>query len=118
MMQTLQQSYTSTGFAREAKRTIIHQFVDWCEKQEKNRLLWLAIIITAHGCFITPLTLMFVISSGNSMFFWTLVMAAMGMSLVTNLAALPTKFTIPVFFLGLVIDLVVIAGCISNGLTG
>jgi hypothetical protein len=37
------------------------------------------------------------------------------MSLVTNLAAMPTKVTIPVFFAGLLIDLVIIVYALLQG---
>jgi hypothetical protein len=39
----------------------------------------------------------------------------MGITLVTNLAAMPTKITIPVFFLSVLVDLVIIASCIAIG---
>jgi hypothetical protein len=47
------------------------------------------------------------------MVLWAFVIAAMTMSLVTNLAALPTKITIPVFFFSLMIDVAVIINCIA-----
>lgn len=112
-MQALQQSYISARFIRESKKTIVHRFFDWCKAQENDRILWLAVIIAAHGFVITPLTSLIVVSSGNSMFLWALTIAAMSMALVTNLAALPTKITLPIFFLSLLIDLVVIINCIA-----
>jgi hypothetical protein len=55
--------------------------------------------------------------SGNSMFLWALVIGAIAMTLVTNLAALPTKITIPVLFLSLLIDLGIIVSSIVTVLT-
>ena len=112
-METLHHPYQSVHFKTESKRTIVYRFFAWCSAQEKNRIAWLAVILTAHGCIITPLTLLFVMLSGNNMVFWPMVIGAMTMALVVNLAALPTKITIPIFFLSLVIDLVVIANCIA-----
>jgi hypothetical protein len=74
--------------------------------------MWLATGLAGHGCFLTPVTLMAVMLTGNSMFLWALVIAAMGMTVVTNLAALPTKITIPVLFLSILIDLGIIVSCI------
>ena len=112
-MKTLQQSIGAIQLTdRTEKTSIIRSFFTWCSRQEKNRLAWLAIIVTGHGCVITPLTLGFVMFAGNSFMLWPLVIAAMGMSLITNLAAMPTKVTIPVFFLSLLIDLAVIINCI------
>ena len=112
-MHTLQQSYGRLHLPAQTKKaTLVHRFQGWCRSQEKNRLLWLALMITAHGCVITPITIGFVMLSGNNFVFWPWIIAAMSMSLVTNLAALPTKITIPIFFLSMVIDLVIIGNCI------
>ncbi len=116
-METLQQSFATMQLpTRVKKNTLAHRFFDWCRGQEKNRLAWLALIITGHGCVITPITLGIIILSGNNFVFWPWTIAAMGMSVVTNLAAQPTKITIPVFFLSVLIDLAVIATCITMAL--
>jgi hypothetical protein len=113
MMKTLQTSVGSIQLtARTEKTPVIRRFFAWCDQQEKYRLAWLGAIVTGHGCVITPLTLGFVMLAGNNFIFWPLAIAAMGMSLITNLAAMPTKVTIPVFFLSLLIDLVIIVNCI------
>lgn len=39
-------------------------------------------------------------------------MAAMGITLIVNLAAMPTKITIPTFILSVLIDIAIIAICI------
>ena len=87
----------------------------WCTNQQENRLLWLGIALTGHGCIITPLTIMAVLLAGTNLFLFILALVAMGLSLVTNLAALPTRITIPVFVLSILIDLVVIASCVIIG---
>jgi hypothetical protein len=116
-MKTLQHPYAANHFREETRKNLVHRFFAWCEKQEKNRLAWLAFIITGHGCLFTPLTILFIILAGNQPVFWPFVIGAMGMALVTNLAALPAKITIPVFFLSILIDLGIIANCIAAGLT-
>ena len=113
-MQTVQQSY-NTLFVSERRQSLMTRFILWCKSQEKYRLGWLAVIIASHGCFLTPVTLLAIFFAGNSMLFWSMAIAAMGTALVTNLAALPTKITIPIFFLSIIIDLVVIAYCIAIG---
>ena len=114
-METVQQLY-NTGYVIPArKKSLPSRFISWCKSQEKYRFGWLAVIIAGHGCVLTPITLFAIILSGNNMVFWSMAIAAMGMSLITNLAALPTKITIPVFFLSLMIDLMVIVNCIAIG---
>jgi hypothetical protein len=112
-MKTLQHSYAPVYHKSIKEKKLASQFVDWCKSQEKYRLGWLSGIVAGHGCVITPVTLFFVMVSGNSMLLWAFVIAAMAMSLVTNLAALATKITIPVFFFSVLIDVIVVINCIA-----
>jgi hypothetical protein len=88
--------------------SIFTRFMQWCENQQPNRLLWLGIALTGHGCILTPITVLFVLLAGTNLVLFILALVAMGMALVTNLAALPTKITIPVFILTIIIDLAII----------
>lgn len=101
--------YTST------RTSIWKKFITWCIGQEKNRLGWLATAIMLHGCVLTIITMFAIITTGNHFIFWPFTIAAMGMTLVVNLAAMPTKITIPVFFLSILIDIVIITICLLNG---
>src|SRR6185503_16344964 len=111
-MKAIQHPY-QPSYQASSSKSLITKFFAWCKSQEDYRFGWLAAGIAGHGCFITPATLFFVMMRGNSPVLWAFVMAAMGMTLVTNLAALPTKITVPVFFLSLLIDIVVILNCFS-----
>ena len=110
-MELLQQSYSSIGVPAR-KTSLIRRFFGWCDAQEKYRFGWVASIVAGHGCVISPMTALLIAFSGNNMFFWALAIGAMAMSLISNLAAMPTKITIPVFFLSILIDLAVIINCI------
>jgi hypothetical protein len=44
------------------------------------------------------------------------VMAAMAAALIVNLAAMPTKITIPVFFASIIADVVAIAAAVAIGI--
>jgi hypothetical protein len=116
-MQTILQHPVSTTFTRENHRTsVLQRFFSWCQAQEKNRFGWLALILAVHGCALTPITIFAVVMSGNNIFLWVTAIAAMGISLVTNLSAMPTRITIPAFILSVLIDIVVLATCFSAGL--
>ena len=115
MATTIQQTIASNYIERQAKPSVFTRFINWCEGQEKNRFLWLGLALFGHGGALTPLTLFAVILSGNVLFFWILTIIAMMMALVTNLAAMPTKYTIPAFVLSIVIDITIIISCISMG---
>lgn len=114
-METTFNQTVATGYAEEPKISLFKKIMNWCHCQEKNRLLWLGIALTAHGCIITPVTIMAVLFAGNSMFLFVLALVAMGATLVTNLAAMPTKITIPVFILSTLIDIAIIFSCAFTG---
>ena len=109
--QTIATNYTE----RISKPSLFTQFITWSEGQQNNRLLWLGITLTGHGCILTPLTIMAVLLAGTSLVLFILALVAMTMSLVTNLAALPTKITIPVFILSIFIDFGILIACIVSG---
>jgi hypothetical protein len=88
--------------------SIWKQFIEYADQQESKRLLWAAIGILGHGTIFTIGTLAVVILSGTSFPLLAITCFTMTMVVVVNLAALPTKYTVPIFFLSLVIDLGVI----------
>ena len=87
----------------------------WCREQQPNRLFWLGLALVSHGCVLTPLTIMAVFTAGNSMLLFMLALVSMGLALVTNLAALPTKITIPVFIFSFLMDLAIVITCVYIG---
>lgn len=115
MATTIQQTIATNYTGTTTKTSIFTHFINWCEGQEKNRLLWLAAALVGHGCALTPITLFTVILSGNHLFFWIMAIVAMMSALVTNLAAMPTKYTIPTFLFSILIDLTIIISCIAIG---
>ena len=116
-METLQHTLGNLVIPVEHKKNIVQKFLAWCESQNENRIAWLAIALAGHGCVITPITMFFIMMAGNNFVYWPLAMGAMTMCVIVNLAAMPTKITIPLFVLSLVIDLVIIANCVAAGLS-
>ncbi len=112
---TLNQTISTTYTERTASTSLLGKFFDWCKGQQENRLLWLGIVLAGHGCILTPLTVMAVLLAGTNITLFILTIVAMGMSLVTNLAAMPTKITIPVFVLSVLIDIAIIISCVAIG---
>lgn len=116
MNPTIQSSFTHPINEKTTRHSFWKKFIAWCEGQEKNRFGWLAASLTLHGCVLTILTIFIVILAGNPFIFWPFIIGAMGTVLVVNLAALPTKITIPVFFLSVLVDLAIIFSCLLIGL--
>ena len=98
-----------------AKTSLIDKFAAWTEAQEKNRLLWLGIAIAGHGCVLAPISLFIIMFAGFQFGLFMAVMAAMAAALIVNLAAMPTKITIPVFLASVIVDVVAIATAIAIG---
>jgi len=113
MNTALQHPISTTYRQKTSAPSLLTRFIAWCKNEEESRLLWLGIILAAHGCILTPLTVMAVMFTGNNLYLFVLAIAAMGMTLVTNLAALPTKITIPVFVFSILIDLAIVISCFS-----
>lgn len=91
------------------------RFINWSAGQEENRLLWTAIAIFGHGCIITVLTILAIVLTGNNFIYWPFAIVAMSASVVSYLAALPTKITIPIFFISVLVDLAIIISCLASG---
>lgn len=99
-----------------AAGNIFTRFMQWCRAQEYHRIAWLGIILTLYGCVITPITLFFVIVSGVSPVLLAITSCAIMLNLVVNLAAMPTRITIPIFAASLLVSAAVIMACFSAGL--
>lgn len=93
--------------------SVFARFFQWCTDQNGDRLLWIGIILAAHGCILTPVTAMAVFATGGSFALFMSAMVAMAMALVTNLAALPTKYTLPVFAFSILVDVAVVVAALS-----
>ena len=110
-MQIVEQSIAAKWAKDEVvaveNKSVIVRFLEWCKNQEENRFLWLGIIVFMHGCVLAPLTLITIYAGGNSMIGWAFVIGAMAMALISNLAAMPTRYTIPIFVLSVLIDVTV-----------
>ena len=68
--------------------------------------------IGGHGTLFTIATLAIVILTGNVFALFITACCAMVLVVIVNLAAMPTKVTVPVFFFSLLIDIAVIVTAI------
>lgn len=96
------------------KSSLLKRFLAWSENQQENRFLWIGIALAGHGCALTPVTLYFVVLAGVNFTLFMLALAAMAMAVVVNLAALPTKVTVPVLLLSALIDVAVIITALAT----
>jgi hypothetical protein len=84
------------------------RFLRFAEQQEKNHFGWVGGSIMLQASVLFPLTLLLVLANGASFGLMSVAIAGLAMVVVTNLAALPTKITIPVLVLSALIDVAVV----------
>lgn len=114
-MQTTLHQHVATREASHAHPSLWKRFVNWADGQDNNRILWTAIAIAGHGCIFTILTMFTILLTGNNFIYWPFAIAAMSACVIVNLAAMPTKITIPVLFFSVLVDVVIIALCLTHG---
>ena len=117
MQTTIEHTYVRQNNKAATNLSPWKRFINWADGQEKNRFGWTAGILVGHGCIVTIFTMLTIVFTGNHFIFWPFAMAAMSVCVIVNLAAMPTKITIPVFFISLLVDIAVIATCLVGGLS-
>jgi hypothetical protein len=85
-------------------RNLVRRFKAFCEQQQENRLGWTAFTLAAQVFLLAPLTLMAIALNGNRFALWIPVILSSFAVVLCNLMALPTKITIPVFCLSVLIN--------------
>jgi hypothetical protein len=96
------------------KENVFTKFLAWCEAQQEDRLLWLAVACFAQIGMTLPATAFFILFfGGNNLLLWIIMTAVNVPVLVLNLAALPTKTTLPFIFFGWLTQAVIIMYCIG-----
>jgi len=115
MQTTIRQSISHSYDRPVSHGNLWNRFMGWTNKQEENRFGWSAAILMGHGCVFTVITVMAILFTGNHFIFWPFAIGAMAACLVVILSAMPTRIIIPVFFLSLLVDLVIIIICLTYG---
>jgi hypothetical protein len=90
------------------RKTAVSRFLIWLNQEEKNRIAWVGIGITAMAAVFFPLTMAAILFNGAVFKLIIGAMISLALVVITNLAALPVKYTIPAFILGVGIDIVLI----------
>src|SRR6476660_9785404 len=97
-----------------SKPNAIKRFIQWCNKQEEYRFLWIAISLFGHIGMVLPLTLLSILFfAGNNFNLWIIACSVNVPVLALNLAAQPPKVTLPVMCASLVADMIIIGMCVA-----
>jgi hypothetical protein len=91
------------------KTGLLKRFLQWCDRQENDRLLWLGISVLGGIATVLPITLIAVVFLANNSFaLWAIACTVNVPVLIVNLAAQPTKIILPVTFFVWFINLLII----------
>ena len=101
------------NYSEKTHANFLTKFFEWCAKQEDNRFLWLATTFFVQIGAILPLTIFIILFCGNnSLLLWIIALTVNVPSLILNLGAVHTKFTLPVFCFALLTEIVIIGYCL------
>ncbi len=88
------------------KPALVTRLANWAiEEDAKHHVAWVGISITAMAAVFFPVTMFVVLLNGMPFVPMLFAMVSLAMVVVANLAALPTKYTIPIFAIGILIDI-------------
>jgi len=107
-------AFEANIYASKTKTSFFKRFLNWCNKQEENRFLWLGISLFGLIGMIVPLTLLAIFYFANNNFtLWIIVCSVNVPVLALNLAAQPPKVTLPTLFFSLIVDATIIVSCLA-----
>ncbi|MEO8710729.1 MAG: hypothetical protein ABI405_01335 [Parafilimonas sp.] len=105
------------NFSITTPANVFTKFLSWCEAQNSDRFLWLGISLFAQIGLTLPVTIYAILFfGGNSLLLWISATAVNIPVLVLNLAALPTRTTLPFVFFGWLTQFAIIIYCIVAAL--
>lgn len=113
-MQTLQHSLDRPIHTAVKQAVPGLSFLNWCEKQEDNHFMWVAFILAIQACVLIPITLLTILVNGSDELALIALLTITAISFITLLAAMPTKYTIPVFVVALLVDVALVAGSLFH----
>jgi hypothetical protein len=104
---TYHSNYKSLSVQRN-RGSVFTRLIDWTKKEEKNHIAWVGISITAMSAVFFPITMSATLFNGAVFSLIVGAIISLAGVVIMNLAALPTKYTIPAFLLGILMDIVLI----------
>src|SRR3954468_10756536 len=107
-------AFEANAYTGKIKTGFFKRFLNWCNKQEEYRFLWLGISLFGLIGMVLPLTLLAILFFANNNFtLWIIVCSVNVPVLALNLAAQPPKVTLPTLFFSLIVDAMIIVSCVA-----
>jgi hypothetical protein len=103
------QPRTTYQYHSATKRSLLSKFNAWATKEESDyHVAWVGASIIAMAAVFFPLTMTAILLNGAVFGLIIAAMASLSVVVITNLAAMPVKLTIPFFLLGVIADVAII----------
>lgn len=91
------------------KKSLVSRFIQWATNEDaEHHVAWVGISITFMTAIFFPLTMSAILLNGASFGLIITAMVSLALVVIVNLAAMPTRYTIPLFLLGILIDVAAI----------
>jgi hypothetical protein len=103
-----------TGYAYNKSESthagIFTKYLAYVDSQSGNAVAWWAVSLLVHGCFLVPLTFLFVYSSGGpATLFLTVSMACFFINFIGNMGGASFRFNFNSFMLSILIHALMVA---------
>jgi hypothetical protein len=109
MAHTLSHQHAYLLSDKKTHSSVFSRFFAWARRQdEKNHVGWVGASVMTMAGVLFPATMAFILLNGAEFSLIIAAMSALVLVVVTNLAALPVKYTLPFLLLGTLTDVVVI----------
>jgi uncharacterized membrane protein len=94
---------------RKVRENWVSRFFEWAAAEDAERHVgWVGFSVMSMAGVFFPATMTVILLNGALFGLIIAAMVALVLVVVGNLAALPTKYTIPFLFLGVLIDVVAV----------
>ncbi len=105
----MQKTNVSHYAASQEMKSFFSRFIDWATNEEEDHHIgWVGVEVTSMSAVFFPLTMGCILLNGASFPLIIASIISFVLVVVINLAALPTRYTIPLFILGILADIFVI----------
>ncbi len=97
-------SLTGSGLATQGP-SLVSKFIRWATEQDaENHIAWAGISLIATAAALFPFTMAIILINGAVFPLILGAMVSLVLVVALNLAAMPTRYTIPAFLLSILID--------------
>lgn len=88
-----------------SKTSLWKRYLNFCDSQSNNRFLWFTLALMSVACIIMPISMNLIQSTTLFSYLVISYTAMLMANLVANLAELPTRISISLFFLTILFNI-------------